>query len=1166
MWRARVRCTSLVSMFGMVGVVAVGAVAAALSLAGTGSAAKVVLGSSFGSPFCSAGTGAGQCEEPQGIAVNQTGNGGVPAGDVYVADSGNDRIDQFSASGLFIQAWGSGVVASGPDDTSTGEAVSVAVSAAGGTFTLAYAGQTTPAIAYDATAAVVEADLSALSTIGGQGGSVAVSGGPGDETGSSPYVVMFGGSLKGVESSLVSDASGLSMAVGGTLRCTAGPTTAATTYQWLRNGASIAGATGSTYTTVSGDAGKTIQCQVFAIDSNAGATQVSSAVAVVSPFPATAPPTPPADGIVAPSQSGSLRGKGGQTLTCEPETEKEQWTGAPTFSYQWYRDGVALSGHGANTSVYTVQEADIKEAAAFQCAVTATNGGGATTLVSKNVTTATKPSPEAPVAEATMAVPVSVLFEVTAHATAPFQKCVPANGDTCRRGVASAAAGGLSTPTYPGVAQGVAVDQTNGNLYVTDQSNHRVDVFSATGDFEGAFGWGVVPIEGKSPEEELQFCTPATGCGPGLEGAGAGALSAPSGPAVDPSAGLPSSGNIYIADTRNSRIDEFHPTVSGGEVTGVSFVHAFGFGVADGITGALQSCTATCYEGLSGSGVENTGGELHEVKGVAVDSTGVIYALQRTRPGFGCAFAPCRVQKFNATGTSASEFAPSLLHSSEEALSATSIAVDSAGNYVYVAKGIASPVEQRVLEFESREMLLGEGGANAGLPLASGLAVGTGGRLYFSNSENDEVYILGAAPTPVVMISQPTSETTTSATLNGSVNPEGYETHFHFEYSTNGVTWISTAEVLLPGKGTVAEAVHQEVGGLTPGSAYLVRLVASNGTEATSSLESLNTGAAPPRVYQTLASPVAATSADLTAYIASYNSATTYHLEYGTTAAYGSRAPAFERNIGAGATSVPVAEPISGLQPSTEYHFRVVASNASGTTYGADEPFMTLGAEGSCPNEQVRSESDVNLEAGVPFSMQLPECRAYEMVTPALKNGSPVSSNAGVIAVGSTGAVARIGSEGSAVLIKSKGIWPGGEQPGDDDLVDTGAAEGVQYGITRAESGWEFKPEDPADLRAFASALLPNPGDMGGDISTHGIWQGAGIAPAEAEIAATRPSTNPNFYLLEPGGVLTEVGPSVPLSDQGGGVEPGSGEVVAVGGSAVFLPHAVQCLGLALAV
>lgn len=66
---------------------------------------------------------------------------------------------------------------------------------------------------------------------------------------------------------------------------------------------------------------------------------------------------------------------------------------------------------------------------------------------------------------------------------------------------------------------------------------------------------------------------------------------------------------------------------------------------------------------------------------------------------------------------------------------------------------------------------------------------------------------------------------------------------------------------------------------------------------------------------------------------------TNYHVEYGTTTAYGNSTP--NRITGAGTVSQFVSEPVTGLTPGTTYHFRVVASNPSGTSNGADQTFVT---------------------------------------------------------------------------------------------------------------------------------------------------------------------------------------------------------------------------------
>ncbi|HMI71449.1 MAG TPA: hypothetical protein VK510_15745 [Solirubrobacteraceae bacterium] len=66
---------------------------------------------------------------------------------------------------------------------------------------------------------------------------------------------------------------------------------------------------------------------------------------------------------------------------------------------------------------------------------------------------------------------------------------------------------------------------------------------------------------------------------------------------------------------------------------------------------------------------------------------------------------------------------------------------------------------------------------------------------------------------------------------------------------------------------------------------------------------------------------------------------TAYTFEYGTTTAYGALSPT--ASAGKGKTDVPVSYTLAGLLPSTTYHFRLVASNDSGTSRGADVAFTT---------------------------------------------------------------------------------------------------------------------------------------------------------------------------------------------------------------------------------
>ena len=68
---------------------------------------------------------------------------------------------------------------------------------------------------------------------------------------------------------------------------------------------------------------------------------------------------------------------------------------------------------------------------------------------------------------------------------------------------------------------------------------------------------------------------------------------------------------------------------------------------------------------------------------------------------------------------------------------------------------------------------------------------------------------------------------------------------------------------------------------------------------------------------------------------------TTCRLEYGTSPSYGSSAPC-SPGPGGGEDAVGVAASIGGLAAKTSYHYRVVATNAVGTSYGGEATFKTL--------------------------------------------------------------------------------------------------------------------------------------------------------------------------------------------------------------------------------
>lgn len=97
----------------------------------------------------------------------------------------------------------------------------------------------------------------------------------------------------------------------------------------------------------------------------------------------------------------------------------------------------------------------------------------------------------------------------------------------------------------------------------------------------------------------------------------------------------------------------------------------------------------------------------------------------------------------------------------------------------------------------------------------------------------------------------------------------------------------------------------------------------------------------PPHVYAVTnpATGIGDTSATLKGTLNTENLETSYLLEYGTTTAYGTGGGGL---IAAGTSNVPVNLSIIGsLVPEVTYHFRLRATNSTGTTYGEDQIFKT---------------------------------------------------------------------------------------------------------------------------------------------------------------------------------------------------------------------------------
>jgi hypothetical protein len=186
-------------------------------------------------------------------------------------------------------------------------------------------------------------------------------------------------------------------------------------------------------------------------------------------------------------------------------------------------------------------------------------------------------------------------FDVVPGGGKGFEICTQATG--CKRGEPGGRAGQLSFPT------GIAV--AGGDLYVAD-GNSRISQFTIEGSFVRAFGYDVVPGGGKG----FEICTRATGCKRGTSGGAAGQLSG-----FVLGVGADAAGNVYVAESGNSRVSQF--TTEG------SFVRAFGRDVIPGGADGFEVCSRAtgCKRG------RRTRGDrvLPFPSAVAADPGGAVY-------------------------------------------------------------------------------------------------------------------------------------------------------------------------------------------------------------------------------------------------------------------------------------------------------------------------------------------------------------------------------------------------------------------------------------------------------------------------------------------------------------------------------------------------------------
>jgi hypothetical protein len=203
----------------------------------------------------------------------------------------------------------------------------------------------------------------------------------------------------------------------------------------------------------------------------------------------------------------------------------------------------------------------------------------------------------------------------------------------------------------------------------------------------------------------------------------------------------------------------------------------------------------------------------------------------------------------------------------------------------------------------------------------------------------------------------------------------------------------------------------------------------------------------PPLIRGEFTAEVGTSAAKLGARVEPSGIETHYRFEYGTSESYGQTAPSPEGSVGEGVSSRTVWATATGLAPGTTYHYRVVVTSALGEQKGPDQTFTTeTAAETSCPGNE-------GLRTG--FSASLPDCRAYELVTPPNSASAQPDPDHGLVHFREGGGVSgnQAARDGSRMSFQSTEVLPGS------------LSGGVEYVSTRDPGGW--LAEDVVPLESY---------------------------------------------------------------------------------------------------
>jgi hypothetical protein len=669
---------------------------------------------------------------------------------------------------------------------------------------------------------------------------------------------------------------------------------------------------------------------------------------------------------------------------------------------------------------------------------------------------------------------------------------------------------------------GVALSALNSRLYVADHGNDRIQIFNANGTPFSRFG-----VSGTAP----------------------GQLSGPGSLAIDNDPLSSAFGDVYVVDEGDAgeggRIQRFGPEGEFKSQFGLAQVKDPRDFIAVGPGGVVYLLDFKS----NGTGGQNSqvfrfspagtllgvsalpGTEL--VHGIVVDSSGDFFVAQQSA-----------LSKFVTTEPQAT-LVESFLGIDNE-----SIALDEAGN---LYAGQREGTNRVVTKYDSTGTPLSRFGYGEVEFNLIGLAVGASG-VYaserFVNSESEGGRTLSIpfpVPGPISCCVEANPVSNTKATLQGKVNPEGKPTTYHFEYvdqasfEASGFTTAKSTPDTPIGEdvsihevsaviGCPAPTVPPQAECLDPETEYQFRLVATNSDAPTGVISDPDTFTTkqPLEMIEAFASEVGPDSAQLHAKVNPLGIPATGYFEFITEAAYQANGGTF-----AGATQVPnvsggaapldlgsaeavkdVSVQLSSLALDTTYRYRFIATDpfiAPPGLISAEPTFHTSSAPPEealdpCPNAAFRTGS----------SAHLPDCRAYEMVSPVEKGNTDIAVR--VSAQNFQAGFEQSALDGNGFSFSSEKAFGGA----------LGSPYTSQYLASRGEGGWSTQPISPShgqELNEFLNIKVDAEYRLfSGDLSSGWLIHGT-----DARLAECGVDGYPNLYRRLPGGGYETLTTAKPL-------------------------------------